>query len=125
TTDDAAMLLQFQAVSDSAEALRRSLGPHPSDELDSALVRLGSLSELRENARSRGIALDSVARAYHAVIEALIDALRLVPRRSTGWTRSCSTCPTRATRTRYRRSWPGRGTRPTRRPACAGWYRIR
>jgi signal transduction histidine kinase len=83
TADDAAMLLQFQAVSDSAEALRRSLGPHPSDELDSALVRLGSLTELRENARSRGIALDSVARAYHAVIEALIDALRLVPQRTT------------------------------------------
>ncbi|OLE21347.1 MAG: hypothetical protein AUG44_27815 [Actinobacteria bacterium 13_1_20CM_3_71_11] len=83
TADDAAMLLQFQAVADSAEALRRSLGPHPSDELDSALVRLGSLTELRENARSRGIALDSVARAYHAVIEALIDALRLVPQRST------------------------------------------
>jgi signal transduction histidine kinase len=83
TADDAAMLLQFQAVSDSAEALRRSLGPHPSDELDSALVRLGSLTELRESARSRGIALDSVARAYHAVIEALIDALRLVPQRTT------------------------------------------
>jgi signal transduction histidine kinase len=83
TADDAAMLLQFQAVADSAEALRRSLGPHPSDELDSALVRLGSLTELRENARSRGIALDSVARAYHAVIEALIDALRLVPQRTT------------------------------------------
>src|SRR5437763_7848493 len=83
TADDAAMLLQFQAVSDSAEALRRSLGPHPSDELDSALVRLGSLTELRESARSRGAALDSVARAYHAVIEALIDALRLVPQRTT------------------------------------------
>jgi len=80
--DGAAMLLQYQSVADSAEALRASLGPHPSDELDSALVRLGSLAELRENARSRGIALDSVARAYHAVIEALIDALRLVSERT-------------------------------------------
>src|SRR5207248_3059576 len=31
----------------------------------------------------RGVALDSVARAYHAVVEALIDALRLVPQRTT------------------------------------------
>ena len=48
-------------------------------------MRLGSLAELRQNARSRGVAQDSVARAYHAVIEALIDALRLVPQRTTTW----------------------------------------
>ena len=43
---------------------------------------MGSLVELRQNARQRGVSLDSVARAYHAVIEALIDALRLVPQRT-------------------------------------------
>jgi len=79
--DGAAMVLQQQVVADSAEALRRSLGP-ASDELTSALVRLGSLAELRQSARRRGAALDSVARAYHAVIGALIDALRLVPQRT-------------------------------------------
>jgi signal transduction histidine kinase len=81
--DNSAMLLQQQTVTDSAESLRVSLGAGASDELSSALVRLGSLAELRQNARHRGVALDSVARAYHAVIEALIDALRLVPQRTT------------------------------------------
>jgi len=80
--NDAAMVLQQQVVEDSADELRRSLGPNPSDELSSALVRLGSLAELRQSARQHGAALDSVARAYHAVIEALINALRLVPQRT-------------------------------------------
>ena len=79
---DASMLLQQQVVADTAGALRKSLGGNASDELNSALVRLGSLVELRQNARRRGVAQDSVARAYHAVIEALIDALRLVPQRT-------------------------------------------
>ena len=81
--DDAPMLLQQQVVGDSADELRRALGAGASDELTSAVVRLGSLDELRANARLRGVAEDSVARAYHAVIEALIDALRLVPQRTT------------------------------------------
>ncbi|MGP3980431.1 nitrate- and nitrite sensing domain-containing protein [Streptomyces sp. KR80] len=76
------MLLQQQAVEDSAESVRRSLGSNASDELSGALVRLGSLAELRQSARHRGAPLDSVARAYHAVIDALIDALRLVPQRT-------------------------------------------
>jgi signal transduction histidine kinase len=82
SAEDDEMVLQQQVVTDSAEELRRSLGPDPSDELASALVRLGSLAELRQSARQRGAALDSVARAYHAVIEALINALRLVPQRT-------------------------------------------
>src|SRR5204863_1742586 len=81
--DDTTMLLQQQAVNDSADTLHRSLGTNASDELSTALVRLGSLVELRQNARHRGVAQDSVARAYHAVIEALIDSLRLVPQRTT------------------------------------------
>ena len=83
--DDSAMLLQQQAVTDSllqAGPQTLKLGG-ASDELSSALVRLGSLAELRQNARHRGVALDSVARAYHAVVAALIDALRLVPQRTT------------------------------------------
>jgi signal transduction histidine kinase len=80
--DDAAMLLQQQVVTDTAENVRMSLGGATSDELTSALVRLGSLAELRQNARHRALAQDSVARAYHAIVEALIDALRLVPQRT-------------------------------------------
>jgi signal transduction histidine kinase len=82
TADDSAMALQQQVVADDAESLQKSLDVSASDELSSALVRLGSLAELRQNARHRGAALDSVARAYHAVIEALIDALRLVSERT-------------------------------------------
>src|SRR5262249_16727354 len=77
--NDADMVLQQQVVADTAESLRKSLGAGASDELTGALIRLGSLVELRQNARRRGIALDSVARAYHAVVGAIIDALRLVP----------------------------------------------
>jgi signal transduction histidine kinase len=82
TAEDVTMVLQQQVVEDNVEALRQSLGPNTSDELSGALVRLGSLAELRQSARHRGAPLDSVARAYHAVIEALIDALRLVPQRT-------------------------------------------
>src|SRR5262249_14287606 len=80
--NDADMVLQQQVVADTAASLQQSLGANASDELTGALVRLGSLVELRQNARRRGIALDGVARAYHAVIEAIIDALRLVPQRT-------------------------------------------
>jgi signal transduction histidine kinase len=76
------MVLQQQIVADDAEKLQKSVDFSASDELSSALVRLGSLAELRQNSRHRGAALDSVARAYHAVIEALIDALRLVSERT-------------------------------------------
>jgi len=79
---DAALMLQHQVVTDSANHVRDTLDPNASEELANALVRLGSLAELRASARKRGAALDSVARAYHAVIEALIDSLRLVPQRS-------------------------------------------
>src|SRR2546430_3707118 len=44
---------------------------------------MGSLVELRQNARQRGASLDSVAGADHAVVAALIDALRRVPQRTT------------------------------------------
>src|SRR2546421_6248733 len=80
--DESAMLLQQQAVRDTGENVRNALGAGASDELTSALVRLGSLAELRQNARNRALAQDSVARAYHAVVAALIDALRLVPQRT-------------------------------------------
>jgi signal transduction histidine kinase len=82
TADNTPLLLQEQVVTDSANDLRAALGPNAPDELTGALTRLGSLDELRQNARQRGAALDSVARAYHAIIQALIDALRLVPQRT-------------------------------------------
>ncbi len=74
--------LQQRAVVEAADAVRSSLGADTSDELDQALVRLGSIEELRSNVLRRGASLDSVARAYHAVIEAIIDALRLATQRS-------------------------------------------
>ena len=69
-----------QGVTDqAANSVRDSIGD-TSDELSSALVRLGSLTEIRRNGLERGVSPDSVARTFHAVIDALIDALRLVPR---------------------------------------------
>jgi signal transduction histidine kinase len=50
-----------------------------SDELTNALVRLGSLTGLRQNALRGGASSDGVARTYHAAITAVIDSLRLVP----------------------------------------------
>ncbi len=73
------MLQQQKAVDATIADVRRSLGADAPDELSAALTRIGSLGELRENAVRRGVALDSVARTYHAVIDAVIDSLRLVP----------------------------------------------
>jgi len=80
--DDIGVMKQQQMVADTAEAVRDSLGPDASEELVKALARLGSLADLRAGALERGVSLDSVARTYHAVIEAVIDALRLVPQRT-------------------------------------------
>ncbi|VVJ22998.1 Putative sensor and ATPase [Amycolatopsis camponoti] len=73
------MLQQQKTVSAAVEDVRSSLGADAPDELSAALTRIGSLDELRQNAQRRGVALDSVARTYHAVIGAVIDSLRLVP----------------------------------------------
>lgn len=73
------MLQQQKTVNAAVESVRSSLGPDAPDELSSALTRIGSLDELRQNAVRRGVALDSVARTYHALIGAVIDSLRLVP----------------------------------------------
>ncbi|MCR6481295.1 nitrate- and nitrite sensing domain-containing protein [Amycolatopsis sp. OK19-0408] len=73
------MLQQQKTVNAAVESVRSSLGEDAPDELSAALTRVGSLNELRQNAQRRGVALDSVARTYHAVIGAVIDSLRLVP----------------------------------------------
>ena len=73
------MLQQQKAVNAAVGSVRSSLGADAPDELSAALTRIGSLDELRQNAERRGVALDSVARTYHAVIGAVIDSLRLVP----------------------------------------------
>ncbi|RSD19670.1 sensor histidine kinase [Amycolatopsis eburnea] len=73
------MLQQQKVVNAAVESVRSSLGSDAPDELAAALTRVGSLNELRQNAERRGVALDSVARTYHAVIGAVIDSLRLVP----------------------------------------------
>jgi signal transduction histidine kinase len=81
--DDGANLRQQQdAVTAAARTAQGAMGDRMSDELAGALTRVGSLSELRQAALHRGTSPDSVARAYHAVIQALIDALRLVPQRT-------------------------------------------
>ncbi len=73
------MTKQRRMVDAAVEDVRSSLGADAPDELSAALTRIGSLNELRQNAERRGVALDSVARTYHAVIGAVIDSLRLVP----------------------------------------------
>ncbi|MBE1500152.1 signal transduction histidine kinase [Amycolatopsis lexingtonensis] len=73
------MLQQQKAVNAAVENVRSTLGADAPDELAAALTRVGSLNELRQNAERRGVALDSVARTYHALIGAVIDSLRLVP----------------------------------------------
>jgi signal transduction histidine kinase len=80
--DNTDLVLQQHVVDDATEDVRASLGPEAPDELAAALVRLGSLRELRENALRRGTSPDSVARTYRAVISAIVDALRLVPQRT-------------------------------------------
>ncbi|NKE64029.1 histidine kinase, partial [Lentzea sp. PSKA42] len=69
-------------VDSAVEDVRAALGSTMSDELANALVRLGSLSGLRQNALRGGASSDGVARTYHAAISAIIDSLRLVPQRT-------------------------------------------
>ncbi|WP_410611808.1 nitrate- and nitrite sensing domain-containing protein [Amycolatopsis sp. lyj-109] len=73
------MVQQQKVVDQTVAEVRGSLGDDAPDELSAALTRIGSLAELRQNAARRGVALDSVARTYNAVIDAVIDSLRLVP----------------------------------------------
>ena len=82
TADSVDLLLAQQSVDDTTATLRATLGTAASDELVEALARVGSLGELRQGALRRGVSVDSVARAYHAVIEAIIGALRLVPQKT-------------------------------------------
>jgi signal transduction histidine kinase len=73
---------QQRSVGEAVKRVQASLGPGAPEELSAALVRIGSLQELRSNALSRSASLDSVARTYHAVISAVIDAVRLVPQKT-------------------------------------------
>ncbi|MDQ7804752.1 nitrate- and nitrite sensing domain-containing protein [Amycolatopsis sp. A133] len=73
------MVQQQKVVDKTVADVRGALGPDAPDELSAALTRIGSLGELRQNAARRGVALDSVARTYNAVVDAVIDSVRLVP----------------------------------------------
>ncbi|GAA3683089.1 hypothetical protein GCM10022267_82370 [Lentzea roselyniae] len=73
---------QHGEVDRAAEGVRAALESAMSDELTNALVRLGSLTGLRQNALRGGASSDGVARTYHAVITAVIDSLRLVPQQT-------------------------------------------
>jgi signal transduction histidine kinase len=76
------LIQQQHTVDGTAEHARAALGPGAPDEVAAALVRIGSLQELRQNALRRGVSLDSVARTYRAVIEAVIDAPRLLAQKN-------------------------------------------
>ncbi len=78
----AAMLKQQGVVADTVNQVRSRLTADAPEELAAALVRIGSLDEIRANALRRGASLDSVARTYHAVIDAVINSLRLVPQQT-------------------------------------------
>ncbi len=71
---------QQRTVDETVDRVRTELGAGISDELAAALVRTRSVQEVRDIAAVRGVSPDRVARSYHAVIEALVDALRLVSR---------------------------------------------
>ncbi|MET0134375.1 MAG: nitrate- and nitrite sensing domain-containing protein [Kibdelosporangium sp.] len=76
--DSSAMERQQRKVNETINQVRASLGDEITDELSSSLVRIGSLRELRDNALRRGVSTDSVARTFHALVDAVINALRLV-----------------------------------------------
>lgn len=80
--DNTDLVRQQRAVDLAAATAHDSLDGVGTEELDSALVRIGSLRELRQNALRRAVSPDAVARTYHAVIGAILDALRLVPQRT-------------------------------------------
>ncbi|WP_313888234.1 sensor histidine kinase [Lentzea alba] len=73
---------QHGNVDAAAEDVRTALGTEMSDELTTALVRLGSLTGMRQNAVRGSASFDGVARTYHAAITAVIDSLRLVPQQT-------------------------------------------
>ncbi len=68
-----------RTVDRAAASMSSSLGGATTVELRSALLRLGSLTDIRRNVQGGNVSLESVSRTYNAINEALIDALRLVP----------------------------------------------
>lgn len=82
--DGSAVDRQQRTVDDTAERVRGELGSDISDELAAALVRIGSLQQVRDIAAGRGVSPDRVARSYHAAIEALVEALPLISREESG-----------------------------------------
>src|SRR5262245_22861602 len=75
------LLIAQQAVIDSTAVLRAELPFDVSDEIAGALTRVGSLRELRQNVLRRGVAVDSVVRTFNAIIESVINSLRLTVQR--------------------------------------------
>lgn len=78
--DGTAVQRRQGAVDDTVARVRGELGTAIPDEVASALVRIGSVQEVRDIAAVRGTSPDRVARSYHAVLVALVDSLRLVSR---------------------------------------------
>jgi signal transduction histidine kinase len=77
------VLDQQKLVDDLTTQTRASLGEDAPVEVTQALNRLESLTNLRQSVLDRAATLESLARTYQAIDEALIDALRLVSQQST------------------------------------------
>ncbi|MFI5607220.1 nitrate- and nitrite sensing domain-containing protein [Amycolatopsis sp. NPDC051903] len=79
-SSDADLVRQQQTVDATADRVRAQLGPAAPDELTTALARVASLRDERQNTLHRSISAERVARTYDTVVSSVIDALRLVPR---------------------------------------------
>ncbi len=78
SVSDTGLVQQQAKVDETVRQARAALASDAPEELEAALVRVGSLNEMRQNALRRGISLDGAARTYIAVIEAILDAPRLL-----------------------------------------------
>ncbi len=81
--DGVDLLIQQQAVIDLTATVRANLDADVSDEIVGALTRVGSLKDLRQNVLRRRVAVDSVVRTYQAIIDSVINSLRLTAQRGT------------------------------------------
>ncbi|MEU4671289.1 nitrate- and nitrite sensing domain-containing protein [Amycolatopsis sp. NPDC023774] len=80
STTDTDLVRQQQTVDATVGQVRTALGAGLPAELKTALTRVGSLGDERQNTLHRSISAERIARTYDTVVSALIDALQLVPR---------------------------------------------
>ncbi|MEW2505234.1 nitrate- and nitrite sensing domain-containing protein [Amycolatopsis sp. NPDC047767] len=80
STPDSDLVHQQQTVDATVGQLRTTLGAGAPAELKTALTRVASLGDERQNTLHRSISAERIARTYDTVVSALIDGLQLVPR---------------------------------------------